>query len=238
MSHPRRPPSHFRPNIPERKAAAPPRIPNVPEVVGTCIPSSPSPSIPECPPGAIRLNMPPRYTRGFASRNTSPWPPSLPEFPALEELAQKSSKTVPLEAKSGEGSSGVDFRRGLLRRGSKKPIGSSGGLNEWCIPLVVFSLVSLLSLIATLTYSIQVVEKYESEMFGRFIHLSDIHFDPLYRSVTLSSATIAYLTLPVLFKFALGSWSVDSGMQWGIYHDGWLRGVTLKGCLLYYMKRF
>ena len=186
MSHPRRPPSHFRRSegSPGTEALLPPRIPTVPEVVGTCIPSSPSLSTHECPPGAIRLNMTPRYAHGFASRTTSPWPPSLPEFPALEELAQNPSKSAALEAKSGEGSSGVDFRRGLLRLGSKQSIGSSSGLNEWCMPLVVFSFVCLVSLVATLMYSIQVVERFENEMVGRFIHLSDIHFDPLYRSVT------------------------------------------------------
>lgn len=110
-------------------------------------------------------------------------PPPLPESKIDSLFEQKKSAKVGSNTSDSECLGAMDLRRGVRRHGTVKGQGGGGGasnINEWVIPLMVFSLVCLGAMISTLVFSLNIVENYEDDNIGVFFHISDIHLDPLY----------------------------------------------------------
>jgi len=60
--------------------------------------------------------------------------------------------------------------------------GPRGALVAWVPHLMVFSLLCLVMTVATVAFTVSVVDDYDRTATGTFFQISDIHWDPLYRS--------------------------------------------------------
>lgn len=76
--------------------------------------------------------------------------------------------------------------------------------SEWPVAFLILFIVSLGSIIATITYCVDIIDSYGQQEVGNFIHVSDVHLDPYYRWDT-SHWTFWNLLEASVFRFLISS---------------------------------
>lgn len=166
---------------------------------------SPSHSLPEFLPvldeaSTLKapLVLPPSAYLGVAASAARPVP-QLPPLPSgrrstydLRRCASFHSGTSSQD--SFPGYSGSGSSHGATRPG--QGAGPGGALVEWVPHLMVFSLLCLVMTVATVAFTVSVVDEYDQTATGHFFQISDIHWDPLYRSVSYGVPSCWLLASP------------------------------------------
>eukprot|EP00897_Mesotaenium_endlicherianum_P002237 jgi/Mesen1/2040/ME000149S01034 len=115
------------------------------------------------------------YHRRYLPTTSVPTLPTIESPPSLESLKESKSEKDLFKATS------YDFRRGRRCQGVQQRGAHGAAINEWIVPLMVFTIVSLGIMVASLVYCVNIVDIQKRQEIGVFLHISDIHYDPLYR---------------------------------------------------------
>ena len=184
-------------NSPVASPSLPPFLPSLDEC--TAVDVSISPLVISSPEASSSVHSSPEQQQsGQNIRQPSASPPSCESGDERESTRSPNDRSRRGSARQQHGPSLLrghtggmagDFRgrtgqpcrvtAGRSGRGSANP----SSLLNWVPSLMVFSVVCLMSLLATIIVSVNVLDSYMETRSGLFFHVSDIHLDPLYKYV-------------------------------------------------------
>ena len=185
----------------------PPFLPSLAECTAVEVPMSPM--LVSSPETSSLFSSPEQQQSAQSNRQPSASPPSYESGDDRDSTRSLDNRSHPGSARQQRGPS---FLRGHtggmaadLRGRTGQPCRVSAGrsgrgsansssLLNWVPSLMVFSVVCLMSLLATIIVSVNVLDSYMETRSGLFFHVSDIHLDPLYKYVAVGCDSLVSRT--------------------------------------------